>query len=159
MGPSVGEVAGSRDGELGCRPSWSLLPLDSIGLLPQPMGQFEQGTIGNRTAKRVAVGAKLGLRGAVEQVDPMPEQRQPLAVREVRHGDAEQATERTGRLRQQHFRALDEVVHCGGSACVRLARDLQASIAGVGVVVELEFLAGRSRLNGVEVFSLLKYRE
>ncbi|MBI4443483.1 MAG: adenine phosphoribosyltransferase, partial [Acidobacteria bacterium] len=31
--------------------------------------------------------------------------------------------------------------------------------AGVGVVIELEFLQGRSKLEGTDVFSLLKYAE
>jgi len=56
---------------------------------------------------------------------------------------------------------VDDLLATGGTACacLQLLRDLQAFIAGVGVVVELEFLAGRSRLNGVEVFSLLKYQQ
>jgi adenine phosphoribosyltransferase len=56
---------------------------------------------------------------------------------------------------------VDDLLATGGTAraCVRLARELQADIAGVGVVVELEFLKGREKLDDVEVFSLLKYQE
>ncbi|HWP85692.1 MAG TPA: adenine phosphoribosyltransferase [Terriglobia bacterium] len=56
---------------------------------------------------------------------------------------------------------VDDLLATGGTAraCIRLARELGGEVAGVGVVVELEFLKGRSRLEDVEVFSLLKYRE
>lgn len=56
---------------------------------------------------------------------------------------------------------VDDLLATGGTAlaCIRLARELGAEVAGVGVVVELEFLKGRSKLDDVEVFSLLKYRE
>ena len=56
---------------------------------------------------------------------------------------------------------VDDLLATGGTAraCTRLARELGADVAGVGVVVELEFLNGRSKLDDVEVFSLLKYRE
>ena len=54
---------------------------------------------------------------------------------------------------------VDDLLATGGtaSACVRLARELGAVVAGVGVVVELEFLSGRSKLDGVDVFSVLQY--
>lgn len=54
---------------------------------------------------------------------------------------------------------VDDLLATGGtaSACVRLARELGAVVAGVAVVVELEFLHGRSKLHGIDVFSLLKY--
>ena len=56
---------------------------------------------------------------------------------------------------------IDDLLATGGTAaaCVQLANDLGASVEGVGVVVELEFLQGRSKLNGVDLFSLLTYRE
>jgi adenine phosphoribosyltransferase len=56
---------------------------------------------------------------------------------------------------------VDDLLATGGTAkaCVRLAEELQASVSGVGVVVELTFLSGREKLNGVDVFSLLQYRE
>ena len=54
---------------------------------------------------------------------------------------------------------VDDLLATGGTAGagVRLARELGGDVVGVGVVVELEFLHGRSQLQGVEVFSLLKY--
>ncbi|HEY7679201.1 MAG TPA: adenine phosphoribosyltransferase [Terriglobia bacterium] len=56
---------------------------------------------------------------------------------------------------------VDDLLATGGTAnaCVRLARELGAEVSGVGVVVELEFLKGRAKLDGVDVFSLLKYQE
>jgi adenine phosphoribosyltransferase len=54
---------------------------------------------------------------------------------------------------------VDDLLATGGTAgaCARLARDLGADVVGAAFVVELEFLHGRARLDGVEVFSLLKY--
>lgn len=56
---------------------------------------------------------------------------------------------------------VDDLLATGGtaSAAVRLARNMGAEVAGVGVVVELEFLGGRSKLPEVDVYSMLKYRE
>jgi len=55
---------------------------------------------------------------------------------------------------------VDDLLATGGTAraCTRLARELGGEVVGVGVVVELEFLNGRSKLEDVEVFSLLKYQ-
>ena len=59
----------------------------------------------------------------------------------------------------QRVLIVDDLLATGGTAgaCVRLANDLGADIAGVGVVVELTFLNGRRKLDGVDVFSMLKY--
>jgi adenine phosphoribosyltransferase len=56
---------------------------------------------------------------------------------------------------------VDDLLATGGTAhaCVHLAKNLGACIEGVGVVVELEFLKGRSKLDGVDVFSLLQYQQ
>ena len=58
-----------------------------------------------------------------------------------------------------HVLIVDDLLATGGtaSACARLARDLGATVAGAAFVVELEFLGGRAKLEGIEVFSLLKY--
>lgn len=59
----------------------------------------------------------------------------------------------------QRVLIVDDLLATGGTAgaCVRLAGDLGAEVAGLGVVIELTFLNGRKKLDGVEVFSLLKY--
>jgi len=54
---------------------------------------------------------------------------------------------------------VDDLLATGGTAnaCAKLARSLGADIAGMGFVVELDFLNGREKFNGTEVFSLLHY--
>jgi adenine phosphoribosyltransferase len=54
---------------------------------------------------------------------------------------------------------VDDLLATGGTAnaCARLAKSLGADIAGMGFVVELDFLNGREKFNGTEVFSLLHY--
>ena len=42
-------------------------------------------------------------------------------------------------------------------ATAQLVRDLGGEIAGLGFVVELDFLNGRERLGSHDVFSLLHY--
>jgi adenine phosphoribosyltransferase len=54
---------------------------------------------------------------------------------------------------------VDDLLATGGTAnaCVQLAKSLGANIAGLGFVVELDFLHGRKKFEGTEVFSLLHY--
>src|SRR5215472_17424230 len=54
---------------------------------------------------------------------------------------------------------VDDLLATGGTAnaCAQLARSLGAQIAGMGFVVELDFLEGRKKFEGTEVFSLLHY--
>ena len=54
---------------------------------------------------------------------------------------------------------VDDLLATGGtaSACVQLAKSLGANIAGLAFVVELDFLNGRKKFEGTEVFSLLHY--
>jgi len=54
---------------------------------------------------------------------------------------------------------VDDLLATGGTAtaCAGLAQSLGADIAGLGFVVELDFLKGREKLKGHEVFSLLHY--
>jgi adenine phosphoribosyltransferase len=57
-----------------------------------------------------------------------------------------------------HVLILDDVLATGGTGCaaMELIGDLGATVAGVGVVIELAFLGGRSRLNSdVPVHALL----
>ena len=54
---------------------------------------------------------------------------------------------------------VDDLLATGGTApaTVKLATSLGAEIAGLGFVVELDFLKGREKLKGYDVFSLLHY--
>lgn len=54
---------------------------------------------------------------------------------------------------------VDDLLATGGTceATVKLAKSLGAAIAGLAFVVELDFLNGRRRLEGFDVFSLLHY--
>lgn len=54
---------------------------------------------------------------------------------------------------------VDDLLATGGTAeaTARLAESLGAEIAGLGFVVELDFLNPRSKLKGYDVFSLLHY--
>ena len=54
---------------------------------------------------------------------------------------------------------IDDVLATGGTAAAtcRLVERLGATVAGLGFVIELTFLPGRSKLEGREVLSLLRY--
>jgi adenine phosphoribosyltransferase len=56
---------------------------------------------------------------------------------------------------------VDDVLATGGtaSAACELLESLGAAIAGVSVLVELAFLAGRARLEGYHFTSLLTFEE
>ena len=59
----------------------------------------------------------------------------------------------------QRVLICDDLLATGGTAAaaVKLVRWLGAEIAGVCFAVELTFLNGRSKLPGLEVFSLIQY--
>ena len=54
----------------------------------------------------------------------------------------------------------DDLLATGGtaSAVIKLVEKLGGQVAGLSFVIELEFLKGRDRLAGYDVFSLLKYQ-
>ena len=59
----------------------------------------------------------------------------------------------------QNVLIIDDILATGGtaSAVARLVEQNGGKIAGLGFVLELTFLAGRSKLDGYDLFSLLKY--
>lgn len=59
----------------------------------------------------------------------------------------------------QRVLIVDDLLATGGTAnaTAKLASSLGAEIAGLGFVVELDFLKGRELLQGYDVFSLLHY--
>jgi adenine phosphoribosyltransferase len=59
----------------------------------------------------------------------------------------------------QRVLIVDDLLATGGTAVatVKLARSLGGEIAGLGFVVELDFLKGRERLEDYDVMSLLHY--
>jgi adenine phosphoribosyltransferase len=59
----------------------------------------------------------------------------------------------------QRVVVCDDLLATGGTAAaaVSLIRQLGGEVAGLAFAVELNFLNGRSKLPGVDVFSLLKY--
>jgi len=59
-----------------------------------------------------------------------------------------------------HVIIADDLLATGGTACavVKLVEKLGGHVAGLAFVVELEFLHGRERLAGYDLFSLLKYQ-
>ena len=54
---------------------------------------------------------------------------------------------------------VDDLLATGGTAeaTTKLAISLGAEVVGLGFVVELDFLSGRSKLADYDVFSLLHY--
>lgn len=54
---------------------------------------------------------------------------------------------------------VDDVIATGGTAAatVEIARQLRAEVLGLAFLIELDFLKGREKLNGYEIFSILKY--
>jgi adenine phosphoribosyltransferase len=59
----------------------------------------------------------------------------------------------------QNVLIIDDLLATGGTAAAvaRLVERLGGKVAGLGFVVELDFLRGREKLGGYDVFSLLHY--
>ncbi len=54
---------------------------------------------------------------------------------------------------------LDDLLATGGTmkACCSLVESLGGRVAGCGFLIELEFLPGREKLKGYDVFSVIRY--
>ncbi len=63
--------------------------------------------------------------------------------------------------RGQHVLVCDDLLATGGTAAAAttLVRKLGGEVIGAAFAVELNFLGGRAKLPGVDVFSLLKYEK
>ncbi len=61
----------------------------------------------------------------------------------------------------QQVLIVDDLLATGGTAaaCVEMVRTLGGRVAGIGFAVELLFLNGRKKLEGQDVFALLKYEK
>jgi adenine phosphoribosyltransferase len=59
----------------------------------------------------------------------------------------------------QHVLMCDDLLATGGTAAasIELVRKLGGEVVGAAFAVELNFLNGRSKLPGIDVFSMLKY--
>ena len=55
---------------------------------------------------------------------------------------------------------VDDVLATGGTmrAAVNLVEKLEGKVAGIALLSELEFLKGREKLNGYDVYSLIRYK-
>jgi adenine phosphoribosyltransferase len=64
-----------------------------------------------------------------------------------------------GVMPDRHVVIVDDVLATGGTAAgaVSLVEGLGGHVVGLGFVIELGFLGGRSRLPGQEIVSLLRY--
>ena len=60
----------------------------------------------------------------------------------------------------QRALVVDDLLATGGTAAavIRLIHQLGGEVAGAAFLVELEFLNGRKKLSGYEVYSLLQYQ-
>lgn len=63
--------------------------------------------------------------------------------------------------RGQRVLVVDDLLATGGTAAavLDLVRQLDGEVVGVAFLIELEFLNGRKKLPGYDVYSLLKYQE
>jgi adenine phosphoribosyltransferase len=59
----------------------------------------------------------------------------------------------------QRVLIIDDVLATGGTAgaVAKLVEKLEGRVAGLGFILELDFLKGREKLNGYDVYSLLRY--
>ena len=63
--------------------------------------------------------------------------------------------------RGQRVLVVDDLLATGGTAAavIQLIRQLGGEVAGLAFLVELDFLNGRKKLDGCDVFSLVRYQD
>jgi adenine phosphoribosyltransferase len=61
--------------------------------------------------------------------------------------------------RQQRVLIVDDLIATGGTAAAtaRMVQELGGSVLGLAFIVELELLKGREKLDGFDVYSVLRY--
>lgn len=61
----------------------------------------------------------------------------------------------------QHVVILDDLLATGGTieATIKMIEQLGGVVAGIGFLIELDGLGGRERLEGYDVFSLVRYED
>ena len=59
----------------------------------------------------------------------------------------------------QRVLIVDDLIATGGTAAatLQMVRQLEGEVVGLAFIVELESLKGREKLDGAEIFSILKY--
>ena len=62
-------------------------------------------------------------------------------------------------VRQQRVLIVDDLIATGGTAAAtaRMVQELGGSVLGLAFIVELESLKGREKLDGFDVYSVLRY--
>lgn len=77
----------------------------------------------------------------------------------LEYGEARIEVHRDAIAAGQRVLVVDDLLATGGTAAAtgRLIERLGGSVAGYAFMVELGFLAGRERLSGPDVFSLIRY--
>lgn len=78
---------------------------------------------------------------------------------DLEYGSSTIEIHRDGVHKGQRVLIVDDVLATGGTlaACLALVRLLGAEVRAVAVLIEIESLRGRSQIQGVPVFSVLRY--
>src|SRR5699024_3527342 len=78
---------------------------------------------------------------------------------DLEYGSNELHIHKDGVKPGQKVLIIDDLLATGGTieASVSLVRELGAEVVGCGFLIELEDLKGREKLEGIDVFTILKY--
>lgn len=81
------------------------------------------------------------------------------AAYDLEYGKDKLAIHEDGIRAGQNVLIADDLLATGGtiSTCVSLVHQLGGNVAGAAFLIELDFLNGRERLPGIEIFSLVHY--